>query len=89
MSQVAHILTGVPRVPIGDQMVAILEAEYGVRHRFTTADVAALLDVRALADSTQEAANRLLAAGFGPEQHDIRALGGAGLSLRRPGRDWV
>jgi hypothetical protein len=69
-SQVTHILTGVPWVLIGGQMVAILEAEHGVRPRFTTGDVDALLDVRALADSTQEAANRLLAAGFEPEQHD-------------------
>ena len=69
-SQVADILTGVPWVLIGGQMVSILEAEHLVRQRFTTGDVDALLDVRALADSTQQAANRLLAAGFEPEQHD-------------------
>lgn len=68
--EVTDTLSGLPWVLVGGQMVAILEAEHGTPVGFTTADVDALLDVRALPGVTLEASRRLLDAGFEPERED-------------------
>ncbi len=68
--EVAGLLRGLPRTLIGGLMVRIIEAEHGVRTGFATGDVDALLDVRAFSTATEEAATRLMAAGFEPERHD-------------------
>ena len=68
--QVSDILRGLPWVLIGGQMVAIIEIEHGVSVGRDTADVDTLVDVRALSTATEEAAARLLAAGFAPKPED-------------------
>lgn len=68
--QVSDILHGLPWVLIGGQMVAIIEIEHGVSVGRATADADTLVDVRALSTVTQEAAARLLAAGFTPKPED-------------------
>jgi hypothetical protein len=52
---------------VGGLMVRLLEAERGIVGGFITVDVDAVLDVRAVADATTDAATRLLAVGFSPE----------------------
>lgn len=68
--EVAGMLDGLPWVLVGGLMVRILEAEHGVETTFTTSDVEAVLDVRAVSTATRQAATRLQAAGFEPEQYD-------------------
>ncbi len=65
--ETASILESLPWVLVGGQMVAILEAEHGAKIGFATADVDAVLDVRAVVGVTREAARRLLDAGFEPD----------------------
>jgi hypothetical protein len=64
---VTGLLRGLPWVLIGGLMVRFIEAEHGVTTGFATGDVDALLDVRAVSTATEDAAARLLAAGFEPE----------------------
>lgn len=68
--EVAGMLGGLPWVLVGGLMVRILEAEHGVETTFTTDDVDAVLDVRAVSTATRQAATRLQAAGFEPERYD-------------------
>lgn len=68
--EVAELMSGLPWVLVGGLMVRIIEAEHGVRSDWTTGDVDALLDVRALSTATEEAAARLEAADFAPERYD-------------------
>ncbi len=53
--EIAEILHSLPWVLVGGQMVAILEAEHGAAIGFSTGDVDALVDVRAMTDVTLEA----------------------------------
>ncbi len=62
--EVSGLLAGIPWVLVGAQMVMLLEREAGRPSGRTTGDVDAVIDVRALADGTGEAARRLVAAGF-------------------------
>lgn len=66
--EVASVLSPVPWVLIGGQMVAIIEAEHGRAVGRVTYDVDALVDVRAQATATEDAASRLLEVGFEPER---------------------
>ena len=68
--QVSEILRGLPWVLIGGQMVAIIEIEHGGAVGRATADVDALVDVRALSTVTRQAADRLVASGFEPKVED-------------------
>lgn len=68
--EVAGMLGGLPWVLVGGLMVRILEAEHGVETTFTTDDVDAVLDVRAVSTATRQAATRLQTAGFEPERYD-------------------
>ena len=70
--EVAGVLGALPWVLIGGQMVAILEAEHGAQIGFATADVDAVVDVRAFAGATFEAARRLVGAGFEPATDGAR-----------------
>ncbi len=82
--EVTSILAELPWVLVGGLMVRILEAEHGVETTFTTSDVDAVLDVRAVSTATRQAATRLQAAGFEPEPYD------GNLTYRfRRGRDIV
>ena len=65
--EIGGILVPLPWVLVGGQMVAVLEAEHGVGIGFATSDVDAVLDVRASVGVTEEAANRLMEAGFEPD----------------------
>ena len=65
--EITALFAGLPWVLIGGQMVAILEAEYGVVVGRATADVDALLDVRVVSTVARDAADLLRAAGFEPE----------------------
>ncbi len=62
--EVAGLFAGIPWVLVGAQMVMLLEREAGRPSGRTTGDVDAVIDVRALAGGTREAARRLVAAGF-------------------------
>ena len=55
-------------------MVRVIEAEHGVWSGWTTGDIDAVLDVRALSTATEQAAARLQAAGFAPERHDENVI---------------
>ncbi len=66
--EVTAMLQGLPWILIGGLMVRALEGERGVMTTFTTVDVDAVLDVRAVATATEQAATRLQAAGFEPER---------------------
>lgn len=68
--EVAETLHGIPRVLIGGQMVAIIEAEYGGSVGRATGDVDALVDVRTLSSAPRTAAKRLQAAGFVPQHRE-------------------
>lgn len=68
--EVAEMMRGLPWVLIGGLMVRIIEAEHGVSTEWTTGDVDTVLDIRAVSTATEEAASRLMAANFEPEQHD-------------------
>ncbi len=70
--EIAEILHSLPWVLVGGQMVAILEAEHGAAIGFSTGDVDALVDVRAMTDVTLEATRRLLDAGFEPDRGGAR-----------------
>ncbi len=64
--EVAACLAGLPWVLIGGQMVRAIEAEHGAVVGRVTADVDTLLDGRALTGATEQAAVRLVSAGFQP-----------------------
>ena len=68
--EVAGLLGGLPWILIGGLMVRIIEAEHGVTTEWTTGDVDAVLDIRAMSTATEEASRRLVAAGFEPERDD-------------------
>lgn len=68
--EVTGLLDGLPWVLIGGLMVRILEAEYGVTTSWTTGDVDAVLDGRAVSAATRKASTRLQNADFTPEHHD-------------------
>lgn len=65
--EVAEILHPLPWMLVGGLMVRLLEAEHGRTAGFATVDVDAVVDVRAVADATTDAATRLVAAGLAPE----------------------
>ena len=67
-AEVARLFAEWPWVLVGGLMVAILEREHGVTVSRTTADVDALIDVRAVTRGTRQAAVRLEEAGFVAEQ---------------------
>lgn len=67
-AEVARLFADWPWVLVGGLTVAILERERGVAPVRTTIDVDALIDVRAAAQATRQAAVRLEAAGFAAEQ---------------------
>lgn len=64
--EIASLLVGLPWTLIGGQMVRAIEAEHGGPAMRVTADVDALVDVRALAGATWQTATRLQSSGFGP-----------------------
>jgi hypothetical protein len=68
--EVAGLLRGLPWILIGGLMVRTIEAEHGVATEWTTGDVDAVLDIRAVSTATEEASRRLMAAGFEPERED-------------------
>jgi hypothetical protein len=70
--EVADILSGLPWVLVGGQMVALIEGEHGAPIGFATGDVDALVDVRAFSGVTTAAADRLLDAGFEPSLDGTR-----------------
>lgn len=65
--EVARLLAGIPWVLIGGLMVSLIEREHGGGVGRATADVDALVDVRAVSDATLEASTRLSSAGFVPQ----------------------
>ncbi len=67
-AEIARLFAYWPWVLVGGLMVAILEREHGVTVSRTTVDVDALIDVRAPAQATRQAAVRLEEAEFVPEQ---------------------
>lgn len=68
--EVAGLLEGLPWILIGGLLVRIIEAEHDVSTEWTTGDVDAVLDIRAMSTATEEASRRLMAAGFEPERDD-------------------
>jgi predicted nucleotidyltransferase len=68
----------VPWALIGAQMVMLLEREAGRSSGRTTGDVDVIVDVRVLARATRTAAERLVAAGYGPDtaEHPHRFVRG-------------
>ncbi len=71
--EVASLFASLPWVLIGGQMVAIHEAEQGLRPLRSTVDVDALLDVRTLSTATLAAARLLQGASF-DAQHEADGL---------------
>jgi hypothetical protein len=71
--EIVTLFSALPWVLIGGQMVAIHEAEHGVRPLRSTVDVDALLDVRTLSTATLAAARLLQSASFAA-QHDVEGL---------------
>lgn len=67
LREVADAFRGLPWTLIGGLMVRILEREHGHQTQLATVDVDALLDVRAVATATGDAANRLMSMGFEPD----------------------
>lgn len=67
-AEVARLFADLPWILVGGLMVAVLEREHGVTVSWTTIDVDALIDVRAVTQATREAAIRLEDAGFVAEQ---------------------
>ena len=70
--EIVTLFSTLPWVLIGGQMVAIHEAEHGIRPLRSTVDVDALVDVRTLSTATLAAARLLQGASFAA-QHDARA----------------
>lgn len=69
--EVAGTFDGLPWTVIGGVMVRIVEAEHGIMQSpYLTRDLDTILDLRADGASTQEAARRLMAAGFEPVPKD-------------------
>jgi len=70
LHEVCELFSGLPWVLVGGLMVRLLEAEHGRETQVATIDVDAIIDVRAMALGTREAAQRLLDHGFQPERPD-------------------
>ncbi|MEA2026285.1 MAG: hypothetical protein U9O18_06310, partial [Chloroflexota bacterium] len=70
LREVCELFSGLPWVLVGGLMVRLLEAEHGRETPVATIDVDAIIDVRAMALGTREAARRLLDHGFQPERPD-------------------
>jgi hypothetical protein len=71
--EVASLFASLPWILIGGQMVAIHEAEHGLRPLRSTVDVDALVDVRTMSTVTLAAARLLQSASF-DVQHDADGL---------------
>lgn len=65
--ELTTLLSGLRWVCVGGLMVRVLEAEAGVVGSWSTGDVDALMDVRAVSNATEEASRRLINAGFFPD----------------------
>jgi len=74
----ATIFADLPWLLVGAQMVVLLEHEAGRPSSRATADIDAMVDVRAVTGGVKHAARRLLIAGFEPDaQHGYRFVRGA------------
>lgn len=65
--EVAQLFQNIPWVIVGAQMIMLLEREAGRDSGRATLDLDAIVDVRAMANGTEEAARRLVDAGFEPD----------------------
>jgi hypothetical protein len=76
-TEVAGLLRDLPWVIVGGQMIMLLEFERGRPSGRATRDLDAVVDVRAVADVTRRAAQRLREAGFAPSaEHPHRFVRG-------------
>lgn len=70
VAEVCHLLRDLRWLLIGGLMVRLVEAEHGVATSWTTRDVDAVVDPRAVPIATTVAADRLIGVGFEPRRTD-------------------